>query len=275
MGNDANKLNKYVDPSVVEAKFVFEDGKTVLKDFFFTAPFKIVSPWKQPNGFLRAMVLSSSGGIMAGDYQDYKIDIGENACAEIISQSYEKIFKMYEGQFASRDCKINVGKNAILNYMPQPTIPFSGSAYKNNTEVHLADKTSKLIYHDVLIAGRVTRKEIFDYQYYNTLTKIYVGDELIYRDNSKYNPSKFDMTGFGMFEEYTHLSNLVIVNLGDGKEVTKKIRELLAESKEDITYGVSVLASDDVVVRILGREGNALELINQQIVDAVVPDDMA
>ena len=48
------------------------------------------------------------------------------------------------------------------------------------------------------------------------------------------------------------------------------IRDLLAQSNQDITYGVTTTGHDDVLVRIFGYEGNALELINTQIATAVI-----
>lgn len=269
-----NTSNKYMVPCEVNVDFRFEDGKTELKDFYFTAPLKVIKPWRQENGFLRAMIMSSSGGLMSGDHFEYDINIGENACAEIISQSYEKIFKMNEG-FADRDCKIKVAKGAILNYMPQPTIPFAQSSFKNFTDVYLEDETSRLIYHEVIIAGRIAMDEIFQYTSFESLTRFYQADELIYRDNTKFRPGEVEMAGFTLFEGYTHLSNMIIVNMGDAKQIIESIRELLTQEKEDISFGVSQTSHGDVVVRILGREGNTLEMIGQKVVDAVIPGDLS
>lgn len=266
--------NTYNQDSVANIKMTCEDGKTILKHVYFTSPLKIITPFNTEYGLTRVMLLSSSSGIMAGDVYKITADIGEGCRSEITSQSYDKIHKMEEGH-AERTNVMNVAKNAILNYMPQPTIPFKKSAVKNVTQINLEDETSKLIYHDILTSGRVHYGESFEYTFFQNLTDIYQGGKRIYRDNTYYDPEKFDMKGFGMYEGYTHLSNIVIVNFGDTKELIKEIRDILSESKYDISFGVSFTAHDDVVVRIFGYEANALELLNTKIVTAVMARENA
>lgn len=261
--------NMYAKESVADIKMTCEDGKTILKNVYFTSPLKIITPFNTEYGLVRVMLLSSSSGIMSGDRYDIKIDIGDGCRSEITSQSYDKIHKMEEGH-AERLNTINVGSNAILNYMPQPTIPFKKSAFENVTNINLKDETSKLIYHEILSSGRVHYGESFEYTYFKNLTDIFQDGKRIYRDNTYFDPEMFNMEGFGMYEGYTHLSNIVIVNFGDSKELVNMIREILDESDLDMTFGVTNTAHDDVVVRIFGYEGNALELINTKIVTAIM-----
>ena len=261
--------NNYSRESVANIKMTHEDGRTILRDVYFTSPLKIITPFNTDYGLVRVMLLSSSSGIMSGDRYNINVDIGENCRSEITSQSYEKIHKMEEGH-AERVNIINVDSGAILNYMPQQTIPFKNSAFENTTTINLKDETSKLLYHEILSSGRVHYGETFGYTYFKNLTDIFVGGKRVYRDNTYFDPEMFNMEGFGMYEGYTHLSNIVIVNFNDSKELVKMIRDLLAQSNQDITYGVTTTGHDDVLVRIFGYEGNALELINTQIATAVI-----
>lgn len=260
--------NNYFQKTVLTMKFISEGAKTILKDYYFTSPLKILPAIPAEHEFTRVMILSSSGGIMAGDTQEHTIDIGENCKVEITSQSYEKIHKMMEGK-ATRVSNITVGAGATLNYNPQPTIPYAKSAFDNTTNIHLADDTAKLVYTEVLSAGRVHHGEKFGYTFYKTLTNVYKGEDLIYCDNTFYDPKLLNMEGYGLYEGYTHLSNIFIANFGDAKATMKSIRNILAESNEDIDFGVSVTESDDVVVRIFGYEGNTLELLNKKIFDSL------
>ena len=40
----------------------------------------------------------------------------------------------------------------------------------------------------------------FLYRYYYNLVHIYRGEQLIYRDNTRFIPSEFDIAGMGMYE---------------------------------------------------------------------------
>lgn len=60
-----------------------------IRQLFFTAPYKILRPFHQGD-FLQIMVVKVSAGLMAGDCQDFDIQLEDHAKAEFLSQSYEK-----------------------------------------------------------------------------------------------------------------------------------------------------------------------------------------
>ncbi len=258
--------NNYNKVSELKLKFEYSQGEPLMRDCYFTSPFKIIKPFKKPHGMLNTMIMSSSAGIMAGDRQEIDVVVGEGCNVEISSQSYEKIHRMNEGD-AKRETVLTVEKGAILVYMPQPTIPFENSAFDSKTRVDLRDNTSRLIYCEVLTSGRVHSGESFLYKYYKNVLDVYCENELIYKDNACFSPGEFDVSGFGMFEGYTHLANAIICNFGDFTRRIKQIREYLVGVETDIEFGVSDTASGDIQVRILGRNADSLEQILRKISD--------
>ena len=93
--------NQYGKVSRVFIRTDAENGETKLADVFFTAPFKVMRPFDGEDGWNEIMIMSVSAGTMAGDSQEYRIEIGSGSRAEITSQAYEKIHRMKEG-FAER-----------------------------------------------------------------------------------------------------------------------------------------------------------------------------
>ncbi len=261
--------NNYKQTSVLKIDYAYLNEKTVMKDCYFTSPFKIIKPFKKENGFINTMLMSSSAGIMAGDRQEFDFNIGENCKVYISSQSYEKIHKMNSGE-AVRTAKIKVMKNATLVYVPQPTIPFENSAFENSTKIELSDESSKLIFCEILTSGRVHFDESFAYKYYKNLLDIYENGKLVYRDNMIFDPKKSDLSGILMYEGYTHLASQVICNFSDTKENINWIRNYLQEVAEDIEFGVSDTAKGDIVIRILGKSSEILENILNGICDYLV-----
>ena len=59
-----NKFGKVSRVSICAGK---KDGKTILEDVSFTAPYKIMTPFEKENGGIRVMPLCASAGIMSGD----------------------------------------------------------------------------------------------------------------------------------------------------------------------------------------------------------------
>lgn len=237
-------------------------GKTYLKELSFSAPFKVMSPFKLPGGGMRVMPLMASAGILEGDRQKIFLEMEPHAKMEFVSQSYEKLHKMKNGS-ASREIFLKVGKGAVLLYRPLPVIPFAGSAFHGCTEIRLEDRNSRLFYQEILSCGRAARGERFEYRYYTSLVEVRRNGKLTYRENNRFYPARGDMEGTGMFEGYSYLANLMFFH-EDASRCVGKIRRLIEEQKE-VSGGVTLTAQSDMVVRILGSQVQKL----QQLCDMI------
>lgn len=255
--------NKFGKISTLNIKTKNKKGKAIIDDLYFTAPFKVMNPFYLDEESMKIIILSASAGIMAGDRQVFEINVGENTNLELVSQAFEKIHKMNEGE-ARRETNIEVEKNASLKYNTMPTIPFKCSAYSSLMKVNLHGKSSKFILNEILSCGRSACGEKFEYSYYNSLVSVYNDGKLIYRDNTKYNPSILEMNGIGIYEGYTHLSNLLICNDYKDDEWISKVRELLDETS-NIYGGVTRIISGDIIIRIFGYQSQKLSDINEYI----------
>ena len=287
--------NKFGKVSRISACAALKDGKTILEDLSFTAPYKIMTPFEKENGGIQIMPLCASAGIMAGDSQEFSYHVKEGADLEILSQSFEKIHKMDEGS-ASRTIEVQVDKNAALNYYPQPVIPFAQSAFDSKMTIHLEDETSKLFLLEIISCGRNAHEERFQYRRFSSKVLLYRGEKLIYRDNTRYEPDKIPMEGIGLYEGYTHMANLFLSKLcnrdnvdggketnidgmdikkqmnssGTGRtsdrtaELQEKIWQILDEDSE-IDGGVTRLTTGDLALRIFGHRAQKLQQIAEKI----------
>lgn len=287
--------NKFGKVSRISACAALKDGKTILEDLSFTAPYKIMTPFEKENGGIQIMPLCASAGIMAGDSQEFSYHVKEGADLEILSQSFEKIHKMDEGS-ASRTIEVQVDKNAALYYYPQPVIPFAQSAFDSKMTIHLEDETSKLFLLEIISCGRNAHEERFQYRRFSSKVLLYRGEKMIYRDNTRYEPDKMPMEGIGLYEGYTHMANLFLSKLcnrdnvdggketnidgmdikkqmnssGTGRtsdrtaELQEKIWQILDEDSE-IDGGVTRLTTGDLALRIFGHRAQKLQQIAEKI----------
>ncbi len=253
--------NHYNQTSVLTLDFQYQRGKTVLKDYYFTAPFKTLPPFEMENGFTRAMVMSSSGGILAGDVQEITLHVGSGCKSQLISQSYEKIHKMEEGH-GTRRTTIHVDSNGTLHFLPLPTIPFAGSAFETTTEINLEDNSAKLLYSEVVSAGRVHFGESFQYRFYKTLTNIRQNGQLIYRDYGNFTPEHMDLDGYLLFEGHTHLLSQVICGYNIS---VKALRQFVEDLHLDLSVGITQLEQGSIALRALGHSGNTMEQLAEQV----------
>ena len=239
--------------------------EAVLDEVQFTAPFKIMEPFREEKDYLKVMILSASPGIMEGDIQEQRIHVGRGTRLEVCSQSFEKIHRMKNG-CARRYIRICQESDSFLYYVPQPAIPFRDSAFDNIVEVELEKESSRFIFQDILSCGRTAYGECFDYKYYNSLVQVRREGRLIYRDNTRYDPHTLCMEETGMYEGYTHLASLLLCGLSKDSKWADKAREIL-EYTGEVEGGVSFLESGDAVVRILGRQAQKLEMLCKRIIE--------
>ena len=244
---------------------ILQGEEAVLDEVQFTAPFKIMEPFREEKDYLKVMILSASPGIMEGDIQEQRIHVGRGTRLEVCSQSFEKIHRMKNG-CARRYIRICQESDSFLYYVPQPAIPFRDSAFDNIVEVELEKESSRFIFQDILSCGRTAYGECFDYKYYNSLVQVRREGRLIYRDNTRYDPHTLCMEETGMYEGYTHLASLLLCGLSKDSKWADKAREKL-EYTGEVEGGVSFLDSGHAVVRILGRQAQKLEMLCKQIIE--------
>jgi urease accessory protein len=122
----------------------------------------------------------------------------DDAKVLVTTPSANKFYRMEEDRaIVTNIC--DVGDNCALEYLPEHNIPFAGSKTLQKNIFRLRS-TSVLIAGDMTTPGRVARKECFQYEYFHSLTKIYVDGKITAYDFMKMEPGKKDMKGIGLLE---------------------------------------------------------------------------
>ncbi len=258
--------------------------KTVLAGISATMPFRVMHPFEMPTAGLvgaagaeglapsaaQVMVMSTSAGIMAGDDQVIRVEVGAGAALQVTSQAFEKIHRMGEGETARRTTRLVVADGAYLDYSPQPTIPFAGSAYASDTAADLAGPSARLVYQEILSCGRAARGERFEYRSFRNHVRVNVAGSPVYLDNAVFEPATMPMEDFGLYEGFSHLGNLVLIGCGIGEAAFADVRDYLRDEtgvigaaagspvgastgSEAVAGGITRLVSGDVCVRLLGH----------------------
>lgn len=96
--------NKFGKLSRLSLKTGIREGKTIVEDVAFTAPYKIMNPFPKKNGGISVMPLCASAGIMEGDRQEFDFFVAEGTELEFLSQSFDKVHRMKYGE-AIPPCK--------------------------------------------------------------------------------------------------------------------------------------------------------------------------
>lgn len=188
--------------SRLSVELKYSNGRTVVSDSYFSAPFKLVSPFYDED-YAKLMIMTASAGIMKGDFYDINIHALPGTNAIITDQSYAKIFNTRDG-FASQSLNIQLEENSELIWMPKPVIPFENSSFEADTTISIKDN-SKLVISEILACGRIGMGERFKFNFYRSRTAVSIDGKTVFLDNTRLCNGETDFSGIGFFENFTHI----------------------------------------------------------------------
>jgi urease accessory protein len=131
---------------------------SVIDRLYQSGAAKIRFPSGPDRSICEAVLINTAGGLTGGDRLSWTVTAGEAANLTCVSQACEKIYRSSDGEPAHLSVKLMLAKNACLNWMPQETILFDGSALTRSLEADLAEDASLLIV-EAFVFGRAAMGE--------------------------------------------------------------------------------------------------------------------
>jgi urease accessory protein len=244
----------------------YKNNKTYLKESYCTHPYKIANVTEDKSGdLLWLMMMSSSPGILDKDAYSIEINIEKNAKLWLTTQGYQRIFTMKDG--AQQKVAVNVKDKASFVYLPHPNVPHEGANFSSGNTIHLS-KNHQLIWSEITTCGRKWSGEAFKFTRYKNATNVFIKGKLVVKENVVLEPAKRNIHAIGQLENYSHQSSLLFLhNSVDMEMIAKKCRLILSEA--DITFGVSRLAVNGLVIRMLGYKGEQLYNLHNQLASVI------
>lgn len=232
--------------------------QTILKEAYFTPPFKLVEVREnKKNPLLEVMVMSSSPGMLNNDTYDIAIEVIPNSYLNLQTQAYQRIYVSEKG--TNQVMNIKVGEHAYFSHAPHPVVPHAGAKYYSENIIHLT-KSSTLLWGEILTCGRkfMEGNEEFTFKKHHSLTKVYVDNELVFKDNLYVEPLKINVKDLGLYESYTHQGSLFFI--ASETDITARIEKIYAslEKVEAIDFGISKIRDNAYLLRILANGGEKI-----------------
>lgn len=250
MINRDNSLTSRVDISCKR-----EGPKTLLVNSYFDIPYKVVHYGsKLLHDHLEVMMMCYSPGVMDGDTLQISVHCPEKSEMKLFTQSFNKLHPMKKG--ASQSTHVKVDGQALLQYLPQPTIPFKNSIFDMENLIEVAE-SGHLIWGDIISGGRIHSGERFEFSKLHNRTKVYRGGKLIFFDNQLMEPRKQPLERMLFFEGHTHQGTLLIVS-DYAKAFKEELDEVLTEQFVDMSYGFTQCGKHALLIRALGESGDAM-----------------
>jgi urease accessory protein len=242
---------------LLRLRFERRGPDTVLAGCRSTLPLQVLAPVEVEDPAAIVSVLNPTGGHVGGDRLAIDVDLGAGAHACLTTPSATKVYRT-RGDVVEQDIHLRVAAGAVLEWMPDHTIPFAGSALRQRIRVQLGEG-ARLILADAFAAGRVARGEAWQFAVLdNTIT---IGDPrgwLLY-DRFVLSGDR-PWTGLGLAEHYPYFATVVVIGDVDVADLSSAVTGTAAPPT-DVVVGVGALARGGVVVRALAATAPALQAV--------------
>ena len=197
-------------------------------------------------------VLQSGDGVVQGDR--YRIDVRclPRAAVHLTTQAPSKVFGARQN-FATQIVNLTVDEDAVLEYLPDPVLPFAGSRFLQTTRLSW-HPDSTVIMGETLLPGRVAYGEAHAFDFYCSATEVSTpGGHLVFADLLRLTPfTGEDPHSVGLLGHHHVVSTLYVLT---GRVEPATVVELLRSVARlpGVLRGVSELPNGcGATLRILG-----------------------
>jgi len=207
-------------------------------------------PWKVIRAFGPLVHLHNvSGGILAGDHLSLDVEVA--APMQITTTGATRLYRHRPGaQDSEQRLNFSIGEGAILEYLPDPLIPFAGSRHTQRTSLSLA-RGATLFWWEVLALT-------FAFERLQISSAIDICGKPALREDFLLEPSKRPLTSLVRMAGSTHLTSFNV--FAEGK--TSAFWSIMADELRKIApenWGISTL-DGGVVARALSVRHNPKQL---------------
>ncbi len=115
------------------------DGVTALDRLRQEGCLKARFPRPQRGGWMEIVTLNSSGGVAGGDVLASAVEAGPDTHATVCGQAAERFYRALPGATARVETRIAVAEGAAVEWLPQETILFDGSALDRRLSIELTE----------------------------------------------------------------------------------------------------------------------------------------
>ena len=136
-------------------------GSSRVLDLYQRAPCRILFPDVEPGEPLQAVLLTTTGGLTAGDRTRIEFNVGADACATLTTQAAEKLYRALPG-LAAVECTVvlNAGANSWSEWLGQEAILFEGARLQRSFAADLAPGARMLAVESVVFGRQAMGEDL-------------------------------------------------------------------------------------------------------------------
>jgi urease accessory protein len=163
-----------------EIGFAVSDGATRLSHLYERNPLRVLFPAPAADDLPVAAVVTTSGGLVAGDRVDIAVNVREGAAAHITGSAAEKIYRS-TGAITQIDQMLAAESDGWLEFLPPETILFNDARLRRGTRVEL-EGDAGFLGGGIIVFGRIAMGERFCRGMLHEAWEVYRNGRLVWGD---------------------------------------------------------------------------------------------
>jgi len=232
---------------------------TIVAGCRFSLPLQVLAPVALDDPAAVVSILNPTGGLVGGDRLAIDVVAEAGAHAVLTTPSATRVYRT-EGEPTVQTVRLSVGPRAVLEWVPDHTIPFAGSALRQAIDVEL-DETAGLVLVDAFAAGRVAAGEAWRFALLESAVSIrdaggwLLHDRFVLRRSATQRDLAPD--GLGFAESRPYFASIAVVGAFDRDRFAADVLGLGADD-DAASLGVAALPRRGALVRCLASSAPAL-----------------
>ena len=252
-------------------EYVRRGDRTVFGRTQCQTPWHLLPPiYLDESGSAYTLLVNPSGGLVGGDRLSIDLAVGPQAHVLISTPSANRVYRS-PSQDAVQDVSIQVAKDGILEWLPEHTIPFAGSRFRQNIDVRL-DTGATLVLWDAVASGRIAHGERWDFTSLHNHIRITMASGAAVREQYAMIPA--DTQSVRLVDEWDYVGSLFILGDTVARDQWTALEDALAEILDRVPDGcmlggVSQPSAPGIVVKLLARSAPVMTQVLMDLWAAV------
>ena len=247
-------------------------GQTIIDSQYTTYPLRLSNVFRLDTAELDCAYLylvNTSPGLLAHDCLNLSLELAEGTKVYLTDQAATKVHAMPKRSTkAATEFKITVGAGATLELIPEPIILFADAALEQSTQITL-DSSAALVWSEIILPGRLTRGEYYDFRYYHSRLEIYDPTGLCFCDATYLEGQDNPFKQSHLFASQPILANLYLVQPQIDLEVLIQKLEIAA-GYEGMTLASSVLPDNrGLLIRVMANKTSPIKKYFHHVLNCV------
>jgi urease accessory protein len=227
---------------------------TVLAGCRFTLPLQVLTPLALDGDALVVSVLNPTGCVLGGDRLRIDVTAGPDAHVLLTTPSATKVHRT-DGAVAEQTVDLTVGPGAVLEWLPDHTIPHAGAAYRQRLRARVGAGAT-LVVADAFAVGRVACDERWRFALLESALSVTDDDGWLLRDRFVLDGNAA-WSGLGLGEGAGYVATVIAVTPASPGIVAAAVDEAL-RGLDGVRAGVGRMPRRGVLVRCLADSAPAL-----------------